>query len=1081
MVNEVGSVAETVETLLESLSLVRNDKLASVARAWQQRDRASLQRLISEDGINRLAALESRFERAVTSVRACEQLGHELNETTGPMVLAWAHHAANKRDVVLAPLLEAASTSVSKQAVRDAARARVLGGPLVDALVCLPLSGDAQWLINGPPAALARVDLLLWEAGSAALPIPELGRWLWTDDFARQLFVMTRARSSLRDRSLASRILAIAADGVPHDLPSASLSFATRVTMELASHPEPIVWIPAARAVGRLSGRIPNIRNQLVRWQHSTFAWKQRRAVTALAAMPNTGPAWALNYLRSHNTGDPWALAAIGPAIPYLARERRDIWEPIAASLMTPSASPPLIWSVVQGLEALVTRGPVDAHTEHLLRHARRRSERSPLSSTADAQLWQAIHRRTDFLDSIAPDPSFPDELLERTVSDAVRVGAHSVQLRAATAAKSIGACFESALASAPQADDYNQRGHITGIVESCARASALGLWQPILEASDYNTDSVDHTVRHTRKQMAGALMKTLEANRLDFSLRRTTLRALGNLVDAHSAHQEQDEHRGSSAAFALSALTKSKWARDLNRTELVRFRKPVTDLLWRVSDALQGACGHTGRDLGLLAAWWAISVEGIELLNLLRFESKREEQQIESAVTRIRNGLRAATSGASMSMWSVDVMAGLDELGAADTMLGYACDRLFGAIHNLGSPTDEDSCPLESIADTAALACALQRDPLFALAEPSWEGDPTSFSQSVLEAATQSIELGTPTPEAVASQWGSDLGPLFGPVVTQALRTAITTQRKRLVSQRGATLIGPYRKIRRLGGGGQSEVWLVTKGTRRRYVLKIPNRPLNLRPAQRDQLNLLLNREARLLESLHEAKVATFHDHGWVGDTPFLVLQYLIGVDLDRYARVRPLTVGELKPIVRDVCLGLRALHERGIVHRDLKPSNIFLRLQLPKQCNETFQTQHRDPQIARISEAVLIDLGIAKLVTDGPPSGHEAEGTLGFLSPEQASLSAEVSGKSDVYGLAATIYTAITGKQFFEESTAPHAHVIAHALQRPFDNDIIVAAMRSHSPALVTLLSDATELDGSARPTIDEFADRFARVQEE
>jgi serine/threonine-protein kinase len=338
-------------------------------------------------------------------------------------------------------------------------------------------------------------------------------------------------------------------------------------------------------------------------------------------------------------------------------------------------------------------------------------------------------------------------------------------------------------------------------------------------------------------------------------------------------------------------------------------------------------------------------------------------------------------------------------------------------------------------------------------------------------------VQTGSPSPVEVAEQWAAPVGPLLRPLVSTVIGRAVSTRRQQALAEEKKDRVGPYTKLRKLGGGGQAEVWLVKREGPRRYVMKIPRSPLTLRPKQRDELKRLLHREARLLESLHEAKVAAFYDHGWDGDTPYLVLQYLIGTDLETYSKIRPLTVKELKPIVRDVCLGLRALHERGIVHRDLKPSNIFLRLQLPREANEIFEPAHRDPKIARLSEAVLIDFGIAALLTDST-AAEEAEGTIGYLSPEQAQMSDDISGKSDVYGLAAALFTAVTGTHFFAEHSARTAGIIAHALEVPFDNELVAEAAATLPENLVALLRRATSLDPVDRPDVDDFSDEFAEL---
>lgn len=89
------------------------------------------------------------------------------------------------------------------------------------------------------------------------------------------------------------------------------------------------------------------------------------------------------------------------------------------------------------------------------------------------------------------------------------------------------------------------------------------------------------------------------------------------------------------------------------------------------------------------------------------------------------------------------------------------------------------------------------------------------------------------------------------------------------------------------------------------------------------------------------------------------------------------------------DVCNALKVLHDMGIVHRDVNPSNIIIN-------NE--------------DEAVLIDLGIARILkSDGGRDTNEL-GTVGYAAPEQYGISQ--SGKSaDTYSLGITLNIMITG----------------------------------------------------------------------
>src|SRR6185436_7817902 len=96
-------------------------------------------------------------------------------------LLSWCSASAWRRDLHLVRLLTiAAAQPALRGRVVDAARARVLEGPLLDALRCAPLLGDGAAL-GAPEAAQARarLEILIWEAGASALEVPELGRWLW--------------------------------------------------------------------------------------------------------------------------------------------------------------------------------------------------------------------------------------------------------------------------------------------------------------------------------------------------------------------------------------------------------------------------------------------------------------------------------------------------------------------------------------------------------------------------------------------------------------------------------------------------------------------------------------------------------------------------------------------------------------------------------------------------------------------------------------------------------------------------------------------------------------------------------------
>src|SRR5262249_14636257 len=134
----------------------------------------------------------------------------------------------------------------------------------------------------------------------------------------------------------------------------------------------------------------------------------------------------------------------------------------------------------------------------------------------------------------------------------------------------------------------------------------------------------------------------------------------------------------------------------------------------------------------------------------------------------------------------------------------------------------------------------------------------------------------------------------------------------------------------------------------------------------------------------------------GWVDSEldPVLVLQYVPGGSLaDRLKREGRLDWQTATRYVADVAEGLLAVQARGIVHRDVKPANILW-----------------DPEI---DEALLTDLGVGVRLAEPTSLG----GTIPYMAPE--AFDGQVSPALDIYGLAATLFTLVSGERPFPGPT--------------------------------------------------------------
>lgn len=213
----------------------------------------------------------------------------------------------------------------------------------------------------------------------------------------------------------------------------------------------------------------------------------------------------------------------------------------------------------------------------------------------------------------------------------------------------------------------------------------------------------------------------------------------------------------------------------------------------------------------------------------------------------------------------------------------------------------------------------------------------------------------------------------------------------------RDVVIGGKWRIKRELGRGGVGVVFEALDEHGERVAIKV------LLPEWRAQEHILerFAREARVLMQLTTPHVGKLVDVGnlepELGDLPYLVLEYLEGMDLDRilYSHGR-VPYRQALAWCADACNGVSAAHELGVVHRDLKPSNVFLA-----------RTDAPDAVVK------VLDFGIA---TSGHPASNPASnltgveqllGTPAYMSPEQMMASKNVDARSDIWSMGVMMYS--------------------------------------------------------------------------
>jgi hypothetical protein len=181
---------------------------------------------------------------------------------------------------------------------------------------------------------------------------------------------------------------------------------------------------------------------------------------------------------------------------------------------------------------------------------------------------------------------------------------------------------------------------------------------------------------------------------------------------------------------------------------------------------------------------------------------------------------------------------------------------------------------------------------------------------------------------------------------------------------------------------------------------------------ALRPELAVLLGndrflREIEIARRLDHPNIMPLLDSGEAAGLPWYVMPLAEGESLrDRLTRERELPLADALRIALEVAAALGHAHEHKIVHRDIKPDNILF----DRGC------------------AVVADFGIARAVMKAAPgaalttSGFTL-GTPTYMSPEQASATGEVDGRSDLYSLACVLYEMLAGMPPF---TGPNSQAV-------------------------------------------------------
>mgnify|MGYP001546631839 FL=1 len=195
------------------------------------------------------------------------------------------------------------------------------------------------------------------------------------------------------------------------------------------------------------------------------------------------------------------------------------------------------------------------------------------------------------------------------------------------------------------------------------------------------------------------------------------------------------------------------------------------------------------------------------------------------------------------------------------------------------------------------------------------------------------------------------------------------------------------------LGRGGEASVYRGHDDVGEPAAIKI---------LQNIQVSDRFRREMHVVRQLAHPNIVTAYEVGDFRGLPFIAMELLRGPDLHVLVRDSgPLNWQTSARYMLQAARALEHAHQRDLIHRDIKPANLIL------NGNDLIK---------------LADMGLASMV------GHDASidsvggfktkhghlaGTLPYMAPEQARSLADATVQSDIYGLGATWFYLLTGRE--------------------------------------------------------------------
>ena len=209
------------------------------------------------------------------------------------------------------------------------------------------------------------------------------------------------------------------------------------------------------------------------------------------------------------------------------------------------------------------------------------------------------------------------------------------------------------------------------------------------------------------------------------------------------------------------------------------------------------------------------------------------------------------------------------------------------------------------------------------------------------------------------------------------------------------------YDVLDRIAVGGMAEVFLAKAYGAHGFEKTLAIKKILPELARDAEFEARFIAEAKVAVRLSHANVVQVFDFGRIGESLFIAMEYVDGLDLAALVRKykdeqRLIPLPAAFHIAIEIIRALDFAHQHNVVHRDVSPSNIL---------------------ISRAGEVKIGDFGIAVAASPHKAAGPGARKVMGkwrYMSPEQT-RGDTLDTRSDLFSAAVVLFELFTGEKLF------------------------------------------------------------------